>query len=215
MKKLHREGVDIRVAFVSAKTRLLAEMPPADDDAISHTADDNTAAEQPAIAAVQVSTSTETRIKSLLRPLAKFSYRVLKPVIRPIAQRSRRYLIDTLRHDILQEIAGSTASSVQEAQATRESFVLQAMATRESLDALKKNLIDTHILSVQELRHLSAETLQVLQTSGNALKKEMRNVHELSLQELQSVSATLIKEIQTSRKMLQQDILNARDLAMQ
>jgi len=56
------------------------------------------------------------RFKKLLRPIVGYIYRFLKPALRPIAFRVRRYLIDDLRQEIQQEVQRASAATAQQIQ---------------------------------------------------------------------------------------------------
>src|SRR5262249_967976 len=56
------------------------------------------------------------RFKKLLRPIVGYIYRFLKPALRPIAFRVRRYLIDDLRQEIQQEVQRASAATARQIQ---------------------------------------------------------------------------------------------------
>lgn len=134
MKKIHRAGVDIGIAFSSGVKRMAvsASRPSPTETDITSESPGNTASDRRA--AVPVSISLRARIKSVLRKVARYAYGFLRPILRPIAFRTRHYLTDGLRHeiqqeiqrvatvtvqDVQQEIQRASAATVQELQATR------------------------------------------------------------------------------------------------
>src|SRR4051812_18824856 len=104
MNKIHREGVDVRTAFLSGTKRLGHHAPLADP--VVSGSDGVTEATSPSTQdrATRVrSLVPKIDIKAALRPIAGLGFRLAKPILRPIAFRLRRYLIDGLRQDLLQE----------------------------------------------------------------------------------------------------------------
>jgi FkbM family methyltransferase len=137
MKKIHRAGVDIGIAFSSGVKRMAVSAPrlsPTETD-ITSESPSNTASDPRA--AVPVPISLRARIKGALRKVARYAYRSIKPVFRPIAFRTRHYITDGLRHEIQQEIQRASAATVQdirqEIQRVSAATVQELQAARESL----------------------------------------------------------------------------------
>ena len=99
MNKMHRDGVDIGVAFSSAAKRQFYKDPPPPGNA-------NTS-EQRAIC-------LRGRIKAALRTIAKFAYSLMRPFLSRIGFRIRRYFTEGLRQEILQEFQRVSAGTLQE-----------------------------------------------------------------------------------------------------
>ena len=87
-KKIERAGVDIRVAL-SSKTKILSTHL----DATGGHAPKNDAAASPPAAA----TGFNLAVKRTLRPLARLLFKLIKPILRPLAFRLRAHLHGTLQ----------------------------------------------------------------------------------------------------------------------
>ncbi|MBP0633992.1 MULTISPECIES: hypothetical protein [unclassified Cupriavidus] len=62
---------------------------------------------------------TTSWIKKVLRPVARFGFRLAKPLLRPIASRMGSYLLDGVHQNILHEIRHASTITAQEGRATR------------------------------------------------------------------------------------------------
>lgn len=95
MNKIYRSGVDIQVAFTSVVL----------PDASSQ----SSLPEQEAVFPLETNLPTRvqssrptllTLLKRFLRKIAQFFYRFTKPLLRPVATRAKRYLMDDFRQEI-------------------------------------------------------------------------------------------------------------------
>lgn len=104
-------------------------------------------------------------MKALLRPLAQTAYRLLKPGIRPIALRARRYLIAELQQEIRQEIQHSLAANLNKLQEVHHLLRQDVLASRAALH--------------QELQQATAHMVQELQKVRPSLHGDGSTAREL------------------------------------
>lgn len=254
MNKVYRKGIDLEVAFASGAKRVATTLPnSAVAPHLSHVElssieetvapPENKAPQadhvDPAPPHVEPSSHPEVTIapehgemhkpsstKALLRPVARFVYRLLKPAFRPVAFRLRRYLVESMHQDVLkthtlsvQELQRISADLLQEIQTTRESLrqdvltthALSLQAVQAARESLRQDILNTHALS----QRVSAGMLQETQAARESLRQDVLDTHALSLQELQRVSADLLQEMQTARESLRQDVLDTYALSQQ
>lgn len=181
LNKVYRDSVDIGVAFSSGAKRLLDKMPqptlekpaqtPVEEPQTCKVHSNQINVEEPpalenANVPKQPSLGLAGRVKQLLRPFAKLVFRLLKPVLRPVAFRIRSYL---------------TAGMFQEVQAAR--------------DSIKQDVLNTHTLALQEFQHVHAAIIQEMQAARESLRQNFQHAHAMSLQEIQAVS-TGIQDVQ-------------------
>ncbi|MBD1549630.1 FkbM family methyltransferase [Roseibium aggregatum] len=185
MNSIARTGLDIKVAFESGFKRktlpvsrhediqdnipIVTVHAPSDSDKVPH----------------------QIWFKRLLRAVAKYIYRLLKPAVRPIAFRVRRYLIDGLRQEIQQEIQRASAATAQEIQ--QEIQRASAATAQEIQQEIQTASAATAQEIQQEIQRASAATAQEIQqeiqTASAATAQEIQ-------QEIQTASAATAQEIQ-------------------
>lgn len=140
MNKIHRDGVDVSAAFQLAckriKNRLAVQGALVQGDA-TVTNDLGAGRDTPK------EVVGRSWIKKVLRPVAKFGFRLAKPLLRPIASRMRGYLLDGLHQNVVHEIRNASAIGMQEGRATRE-------------------LLESYVQSQHEIRRALASTVQEL-----------------------------------------------------
>ncbi|MGH6627764.1 MAG: hypothetical protein ACRECD_14705, partial [Burkholderiaceae bacterium] len=132
MKKAYRDGIDVQVAFRSNAKQIAAESDSLNPQAPTFVNEEKVAARSDSFAqqASDFSSVQKTHdlgyamiknmadagladtAKRLLRPVARMFYRALKPFVRPLAFRVRRYFIDGLHQD-LQRTSGATLEDLQ------------------------------------------------------------------------------------------------------
>ncbi|AJY13611.1 FkbM family methyltransferase [Burkholderia dolosa] len=164
MRKNLRLGVDVDVAFASTPERGAAiHYAAAAEGTPPHAARtgdggtiESTHAAHPGI---------RQRVKALLRPLAQTAYRLLKPGIRPIALRARRYLIAELQQEIRQEIQHSLAANLNKLQEVHHLLRQDVLASRAALH--------------QELQQATAHMVQELQKVRPSLHGDGSTAREL------------------------------------
>jgi FkbM family methyltransferase len=138
-------------------------------------------------------------IKRFLRPVAKLVFRLLRPAVRPVAFRLRRYLTEDLRQDVL----NTHALSLQEIQAARESIrqdilnthALSLQEIHAARESIRQDILNTHALSLQEMLRSSAGTLQEVQAARESIRQDILNTHALSLQEFRAQAANLFPRL--------------------
>lgn len=123
MNKILRNNIDIEVAISSAaRCQLDDAAPTSSSNRIASTLTE------------QNPKGVRVRIKTTLRPVAQFFYRLIKPIFRPILFRFRRYMTESLRQDIILEIQRASANTLQEVQA------LNALTVNSLLSSLSPRL---------------------------------------------------------------------------
>ena len=195
MNKIHREGVDINTAFLAAAKRLRYSASRTKASILGRQEDIN----------FPNSASLFSRggIKETLRSIGQFGFRLAKPIFRPIAFRLRRYLIEGLRQDVLQEIQRTSAATVQELQAIRKS--------------LRQDVENSLGVSRQEIQKASTTaTAQELQAVKESLRQEVAHSLDVSRQEIQKASTTATaQELQAVRETLRQEVANSLGVSRQ
>lgn len=102
MNKIHRNGVDIQIAFESGFKRMTPSPTQTDQ---------------------RENMPYRNKIKSILRRFAQYIYHVLKPLLQPVAGRLRAYLIGGLRQDLQQEIQRASNATVREIQRASDALI--------------------------------------------------------------------------------------------
>lgn len=197
MRKNLRLGVDVDVAFASTPKRGAA--PRRHETATESTL--ATAAhpcEPDAIASTQwAPTSIRQHVKRLLRPLAQSAYRLLKPGIRPIALRARRYLIAELQQDIRQEIQSSLSANLNRLQEAQHQLHHDIVASRA---AVHHEMQNAAAQMVQELQQMQASLHRDVLITRQSIGQEIRQVASEVAQDMQARQAALRQELLTSRQ---------------
>ncbi|MBP0628107.1 FkbM family methyltransferase [Cupriavidus sp. AcVe19-1a] len=171
MNKIHRDGVDVSAAFQLASKRMrnrLAVQGASVQGDTTVTNDPNTGQDIPQ------EVVGRSWIKKVLRPVAKFGFRLAKPLLRPIASRMRSYLLDGLHQNVVHEIRNASAIAAQEGHATRELLRSYAQSQQEIRRALAS--------TVQELRALRElqphnRSRQLSNLASQGLQEWIDNIH--------------------------------------
>lgn len=95
MDKVHREASSVRVAFEAAMKRKSSTM----EQAVKQSSD--AMAEGNASKAPPPPVNIRNQSKRFLRPFVAVLFKLLRPIAAPIAFRTRRYLLDGLRQELL------------------------------------------------------------------------------------------------------------------
>lgn len=162
MERHYRSGLDIDVALKTASRRAVAA------SAITRPA--LSPAGNPAALPVQQAsidmtrTDLRGRVKRWLRRPAAITFRLLKPFLRPIAFRTRRYLTETLHQDTLRTLA-DTQRQVQHASAE---VLREVQSAREML---RQEIIAMQGHSVQEQQVLFTGLLQEQQATRDLVRR--------------------------------------------
>lgn len=142
MNKRLRGGVNLRVALVNGVAPATQETP----DAPS----------MPAANPAVVDRPRRSPIKSMLKPVARVGYRLVKPIVRPVVFRLRRYLIDDLRGQLQAEVHASTNHLSEQALVNSESLARHVEAqSRLAADAAARVVVE-HVN-----RQLANQTLEL------------------------------------------------------
>ncbi len=152
MNKILRNNIDVEVAFSSADRCQLKEVAPASSSSSIESA-----------LAKQRSKGVRVRIKATLRPVAQFLYHLVKPVLRPILFRFRRYITESLRQDIILEIQRASTNTHREVQAASESL------RTEILNAYA--LLSPRIEQIEQYSFASARRVAINCGPGEVLLK--------------------------------------------
>jgi FkbM family methyltransferase len=114
-------------------------------------------------------------LKALARRVARFGYRLLKPIMRPIAFRIRRYLIDGLRQEMQQEMHNLSAATAQEIDGLRHKT--QAEIQKASA-AMVREISGLRQVVRQEIRNASALTQESLQLQQDGLSPRLDRIEQ-------------------------------------
>lgn len=176
MERVYRTGLDLDVALTAAaRRRLTAAVMPAQPAAAPATD------AGPATGAVLQDGGAMTRqnlrgrIKRWLRRPAAFGFRLLKPFLRPVAFRTRRYLTETMHHDTLRtmdaarlEVQRASSEVLREVQSARE-MLRQEILAAQAQSSLEQRRLFTGLLQEQQAtRDLVRRLLAGAQQRGMA-----------------------------------------------
>ncbi|MDF3092561.1 MULTISPECIES: FkbM family methyltransferase [Burkholderia] len=209
MKKNLRLGADVGVAFASTTKR----------DARAHqheaTATGNAPpasahpGESDAIASTHPThTSIRQQVKKLLRPLAQITYRLLKPAIRPIALRARRYLMAELQQDFRQEIQNSLSANLTKLQEIRHQLLQDAFASQSAIHHAQSAI---H----QELQKATAHMVQELQKAQASIQGDVLTTRQALTHEIRQATSTTAQEFRDTQVPLRQEIVAAHQKALE
>ena len=195
MNKIHREGTDINTAFLAAAKRLKYSA--------SRTKASILGRQEEINFPDSASLFSRVGMQEALRSIGQFGFRLAKPVFRPIAFRLRRYLIEGLRQDVLQEIQRTSVATAQELQAVRKS--------------LRQDVANSLGVSRQEIQMASTTaTAHELQAVKESLRQEVAHSLDVSRQEIQKASTTATaQELQAVRETLRQEVANSLGVSRQ
>lgn len=147
MNKILRDSVDIAVAFDSYQKRLASQ--------VGSAASPTEAVVMSEPAAMSSTQASMSPAKAIARKVAQIAYRLLKPFVRPVAFRARRFLLDPLRNELLQEMQRLSLEVAQEVQKASASTV--------------KEVQKASVSTVQEVLTSAATNRQALVAHNNAL----------------------------------------------
>ena len=116
--------------------------------------------------------------KKLLRPIVGYIYRFLKPALRPIAFRVRRYLIDDLRQEIQQEVQRASAARAQQIQ--QEVQRSSAATAQQIQQEVQRASAATAQQIQQEVQRASAATLSNNQQLASVLLPRLDLIEQYS-----------------------------------
>src|SRR5262245_42998765 len=118
------------------------------------------------------------RFKKLLRPIVGYIYRFLKPALRPIAFRVRRYLIDDLRQEIQQEVQRASAATARQIQ--QEVQRASAARAQQIQQEVQRASAATAQQIQQEVQRASAATLSNNQQLASVLLPRLDLIEQYS-----------------------------------
>jgi FkbM family methyltransferase len=196
MNRIHRAGPDPDVAFLlRAKRRLQASLMAGDHaDAHRHS---EALAESIGLQPPVVSATT-SGMKGMLRRIARFVYRRIKPVVRPIAFRMRRYFVQSL-HDVVQSLHDDLAYRIRVSESALREEICR---TTESLRSQRQG---PQVASVDAFMQTSSELLSAIDEAAMLLWDQTREAHAssqhaveeqiLMMREWAAVSETKLSEV--------------------
>lgn len=159
MNKIVRHALDVQTAFSSRLT--LWSTQERKHDSVSPSA---TGAQAPSpVEGIGIQEQARSRFsfRKLLRPLAVAMYRSLKPLIRPVATRARRYLIDGMVQQNRQDIQDASAAAVRQIQADLQ--VALAAATRTIQHDVVANVQRTRLDLLADMAFVSQQIQREIQ----------------------------------------------------
>jgi len=187
MERVHRNGLDIDVALAAAARRLLVTA------AERHQTSAGPVAE--AVAAPVATSahdaphvSLRSRIKRWLRRPVAVTFRLVKPFLRPVAFRTRRYLTEGLHQDTLRALA-DTQREVQRASAE---VLREVQAAREML---RHEIQTMQGQAAQEQRRLLTSLLQEQQTTRELVRRLFAEHRQSATQAGDAAAARLLAEM--------------------
>ncbi|MGN7983600.1 FkbM family methyltransferase [Burkholderia sp. 22313] len=213
MRKNLRLGADVDVAFASIPK---PAAPPRSHDAVSGDApgsysahpDENGASASP----VPTRTSSRQAVKKLLRPLAQAAYRLLKPAIRPVALRARRYLLADLQQDLRQEIHHSLSVSLNRLEDVRHQIHQDVVASQS---AIHQELQKATVQMVQELQKATAQMVQESQKAQASIQRDVSMARQAVGREIQQATSATSQEIRDTQAPLREELLAAHQEALE
>ncbi|THC45658.1 FkbM family methyltransferase [Massilia sp. Mn16-1_5] len=165
MERTYRTGLNIDVALTAASRRALAAASQP-SQAAAMAAVDAGAADGSVPPATHDMTRQDLRgrVKRWLRRPAAAGFRLLKPFLRPIAFRTRRYLTEALHQDTLRMLADTQ----REVQRASSDMLREVQSAREML---RQEIHAVQARPMQEQRHLFAGLLQEQQATRDLLRR--------------------------------------------
>jgi FkbM family methyltransferase len=228
-----REGFDLATAFAITGKRLRArgaatEMaPPPFSDAVGVDVRLDATQERP--------NGLRRRLKDLLRPIGHLGIRLAKPILRPLAYRLRRYLVEEVQNCVVPALLSASSATTQE---LRDAFALELKHTSElisleiqnssvraeqhvqvtrdwlrteleSQNSLRRREIDAFSFLASEIRSL---LIDVRSEGARAHFHSMRKLEEtaISVEELKSCSAETAPHIAASASQLHSSLNEVR-----
>lgn len=179
MERVYRTGLDVDVALATAARRMLASANEAQPPGAALTAESVAAA----VAAPQASHEAtrqdlRARVKRWLRRPVAIGFRLVKPFLRPIAFRTRRYLTEALHQDTMRALADTT----REVQRVSSDVLREVQSAREML---RQEILTMQAQPMQEQRRLFTGLLQEQQATRDLMRRllaegQQRNVAEIA-----------------------------------
>jgi FkbM family methyltransferase len=128
-------------------------------------------------------------LRRAARKAARLVYRMILPIVRPLAFRTRRYLTQ----DIQDELSRNAALA----------------------KSMNDELRHIHAELMHEIRHTHAVTREVLQKTAESVQHEIlinaHHWHEVGYKDAQALSASLHQGIQVSRESIREEILRSQE----
>ncbi|WP_175962552.1 FkbM family methyltransferase [Burkholderia pyrrocinia] len=190
MRKNLRSGVDVESAFASMPKRSEAPVPnvaSGGDHRPSSPSGDNIGVSSP-----PGSPGTTQTIKRLTRPLARIVFKLLKPILRPLAFRIRRYLSEPLQHDVREEIYRSTTANLHKLEEVRHLVHQDVLASQLTTH---KELQKTTANMMQELQKVQTSLQRDVLTAQLAANAEIRRAAEATAHTQREQLAALVANI--------------------
>lgn len=181
MNKIIRNGLDVRIAFQTGLKRN-AELPYSQVNLIG--TEISQAIERQADPSAKGSNqmSNRVRLKSIVRTFAQYGYRLLKPVLRPVAFRVRHYLMSGLRQELQHEILRASAA-ISEGTHREIHSIFSTIASELQQDFRKTSAMTTDDFR-REIRKLSLAT-------HNELQQEIQRISTVMAMGLQQQNEIL------------------------
>lgn len=186
MRKNLRLGADVDVAFASISDRSASTRPresaagDAPPSSGAHSTDSGTIAPMP-----PARTNVRQTVKKLLRPLAQIAYRLLKPAIRPVAVRARRYLIADLQEEFRHEIQSSLSVNLNRLHEVHHLLRQDVLASQASIR--------------EDLQKATAQMVQELQKAQASLQRDVLTTRQAIAHEIQCTTSDEIGDTQAPR----------------
>lgn len=131
------------------------------------------------------------QLKSLARIVAQYGYRLLKPVLRPVAFRVRHYLISGLRQELQQENAHTSAALIEDKfREIRADFSTVAGGLQENIQRTSASTIYEFQQKIQELSSATTYALQQeIKNISAAMAESFQHQNEILCPRLDRIEA--------------------------
>ena len=163
MERVYRNGLDIDVALATSARRLLAPAAAPVQPTAAPVAE-SVMPSAPVESHDMTRQDLRGRLKRWLRRPVAIGYRLVKPFLRPIAFRTRRYLTDAMHQDTLRALA-DTQREVQRASAE---MLREVQSAREML---RQEILTMNAQPMHEQRRLFTGLLQEQQATRDVLRR--------------------------------------------
>ena len=150
------------------------------------------------------------RLKQLFRPAVRFGFRLIKPVLKPIAFQSTSIFYSRFKYaGYFQSIQHIATTTLQEIQIARNSLMREVQQISNVLAQNKQQSHEQTTATLQELQTAKDSIIQEVQHLSKDLAQNKQQLFELAttktIQEIQAAKNSLMLEVQRLSKDLLQN----------
>jgi FkbM family methyltransferase len=227
MKTIKRESIDVGTALLSASKRKQSAsgVLPKDDYLADLPVEPQTVAEEPQVIVEEPQVVIEkacahraklkTRIKRTLRFIAKQVYRCLKPLVKPIAFRTRQYFLAGF-NDFAQQQHASTHALLSQLEALEHriaSIAATQRLTAQQIEQITCAQQEVPADLLQQFKRIEELTSAQLGAPGDLLR-QINRIEELTSAQLASPGAPL-QQINKTEELTSAQLVVPEDLLQQ